>query len=478
MEETISENIEIKQQEFEPKRASQISENRCLDFDKLIKGVENKSKTPEDLVVEELNNRHAVVHTGQFYILTEKAHSLFKGIDFSLESRQSFVNTYENQIIICSDGNAKSKAKIWLAHENRRQFEGIIFDPSTTEHPNKHYNIWRGFAVESREGTCELLKRHLREVICSGKEEYYAYLLKWAAHLVQKPQELSPGLVLMGEQGIGKNTFVDALGVIFGQHYLPLDNIDQFLGHFNFHLKSAVLIHGNEAVWGGDKRQLGKLKAMVTEQLCVIEGKGKDQLTMRNFKHLILSSNEDWPVHLDRDDRRFLALKVSNKYKDDSGYFSLLHEELNNGGREALLYELQQTNLDSFKVWRVPQNNEAFDIKMMSAPSTERYIYEVLIVGSFDLGLSEQTGSWHQQEIAYPITTESVFMDYKLWCQAQGLKSECDSALGRAISRLVPSSDKIRPRDIGRKARYVFPPINKAREEFQKTYKVGEGIWL
>ena len=443
-------------------------------FDNLIE------KTPEDTAVEELNKKHAAIHTDQFYILTEKPHALFDGIDFTLESKQSFINCYENQMVKCSDKKLRSKAKIWLSHPKRREFHGIQFDPTTSEHKKGLYNIWKGFAITPKEGNCQLFKTHIKSVICNGNTEYYNYIIKWMAHLVQKPDKLSPVIVLVGEQGTGKNTLVNALGTIFGQHYFPLDNIDQFLGRFNFHLKNAVLIHGNEAMWGGNKKQLGSLKSMVTEEFSTFEGKNKDSFTTRNFRHLILSSNEDWPVHLDRDDRRFLILQVSNKHKDDPKYFDPLRAELSNGGVEAFLYELLMTDISSFNVWRLPQNLEAFEIKLRSASSTERYIYEALKIGGFDLGMTQQANKWENLKDSYLLQIVAVYADYKSWVEHQGMKAEDSPALGKAIKRLIPSTDKVRPS--GKKGEprpffYEFPILAKARTEFQKEYKVGEEIW-
>ncbi len=98
---------------------------------------ETEQKRIENEIVLELNQKHAVVHAGQFYILTEKPHPLFKGKVFNLEPKYSFLNTYENQI---PEGHTKSKAKIWISHPERRQFDnGITFDPTTTEHRDGFY---------------------------------------------------------------------------------------------------------------------------------------------------------------------------------------------------------------------------------------------------------------------------------------------------------------------------------------------------
>ncbi len=448
-----------------PNKSSKSTPERDAAFDNLI------SRTPEELVVDELNKKHAVVHTDQFYILTEKTKGLHK--DFTLESKQSFLNMYENQIVECFDKKRRSKAKVWLAHPNRRQYNGITFDPTSSSHLEDAYNIWKGFSIDpSNEGSCELFKNHIREVICSGNITYFEYVWRWLAHLVQKPHLLSPVLVLMGEQGTGKNTFVDPIGEIFGLHYLPLDNINQFLGNFNFHLKNAVLIHGNEAVWGGNKQALGKLKAMVTEKDCVIEGKGKDQIRMRNFKHLILSSNEDWPVHLERDARRFLVLNVSNKCKDNRPYFKAIRDELENGGLPTLLYQLQNENILSFDPWLLPQNSEAFAVKMLSASTPEKYIYEALFYESFDIGNASPSVPWGST-----ILCSSVYTDYGAWCIRQGLKAEANQRFGNALHKLTPSINKERGTSGTRSYFYELPPVSTARVEFQKSFSADAIIW-
>lgn len=277
----------------------------------------------------------------------------------------------------------------------------------------------------------------------------------------------------MGKQGTGKNTFIDPIGKLFGAHYLPLDNIQQLLGQFNFHLKNAALIHANEAVWGGNRKELGVLKAMVTDEYSVIEGKGKDRIVVRNFKHVIISSNEDWPVALDHDDRRFLVLRVSDARKEDIPYFKAIQEQLKSGGLQALLYDLLNEPISDFDPRIIPQNTEAFDVKLMSAPTADRYIYEALCAGCFDVGNMAPCMDWLRT-----VGTESLYSDYCAWCDRQDITREGKERLGKALTRLIPSSVKTRPRlEEGRQRQYEFPDLLRAREEFQKAYKVGPSIW-
>lgn len=441
--------------------------------------LENERETIEDQIVEELNKKHAIVHTSEFNILTEKLHSFIPGaIDFTLESKQSLLNTYENQIVTCSDGETqKSKAQIWLKHPDRREFlDGIVFDPSTKGHKKNAYNIWKGFAVEPKMGCCSLFKAHIKDIICSGNLNYYQYVWKWLASLIQHPDVIATGLVLMGSQGTGKGKFVKTIGKLFGPHFVHLDNLERLLGNFNFHLKNAVLVFGDEAIWGGNKKDIGKLKAMVTEEFAMIEPKGKDPIAVRNFRHFILASNEDWPLHLDRDDRRFLVLQLSEKRKEDFAYFKTIDAELANGGLEALLYELKNEDISEFNPRELPQNKEAFQVKMSSAPSVETYIYESLNNGYFDIGNASQDSVWKETR-----PTDSVFADYVAWCDKQRIASEKQERLGKALLKLIPSTLKSRPRVPGgngvRHWIYQFPALSRAREEFQKAYKTGSEIW-
>lgn len=430
--------------------------------------------SPEDSIVEELNKKHAVIFIDQFYILTERENPIFGGTDFSLESKQSFKNRYENKVVETSAGLMKSKADIWLKSPHRREFKGIVFDPTMPQNVNGYYNLWRGFAKTEKIGNCSKYWEHVRSNICSRNEEFYLYVRKWISMIFQHPDEIHTSLVLIGSQGVGKNCFVEALGILLGIHYVLLSNISELVSNFNYHLKNAVLIHANEALWGGNQRDIGILKAMITERTCLIEGKNKDKIMVKNFKHLILSSNEDWPVHLDADDRRFFVLRVSDDHKEDQVYFSAIHEELKNGGYEALLYDLLNEDLKEFNPRRFPHSKDAFDIKIRSASPTDKYIYHALKNGSFDVGQSSSLGLWEET-----ISKEIVFKDHRAWCAKNGLKHSQDDPFSKRLRKIIISTGDTRPTENGTRVnKYTFPPLKIARAEFEKFYKTTSDVWF
>ncbi|HRN78579.1 MAG TPA: DUF5906 domain-containing protein [Candidatus Dependentiae bacterium] len=423
---------------------------------------------PEEYAIKEFNQKHAVVHVDQTYILTEKDNS-FGGKSFSLESPASFKAFYEDEVIKCANGSIRKKANIWLTRSippKRRKFTGIIFDPTTVGHTKNHYNIWRGFAVEPKQGDTTKYWAHVRDNICSENPEYYQFVRKWIAYIFQHPDEVHTALVLCGSQGVGKNSFVEPLGKLLGQHYVLLSSISELVSNFNFHLKSAVLIHANEALWGGNKKEIGTVKAMITERNCLIESKGKDRIMVKNFKHLILSSNEDWPVHIDADDRRFFVLRVSEKHKEDHSYFAAIQTELDNGGYEALLYDLLHEDLHEFNPRNFPHSNESFNIKLTSSSSCIRYMYESLCDGSFNPESNILNG-WEDC-----ISREDLYSYYNTWCNNSGEKTIPKNKFGESIKKHIPSIKDHRPSIDGKRSwAYKIPSLEQAKEEFAKAFK-------
>lgn len=465
---TQENNAEKKQKK--PLKATPEREN---EFDKMTRNASDENTIKEeDRIVDELNKKYAVISIDQFYILTEKQNPIFGGKDFSLESKQSFKNLHENKLVECSDGKTRTQAEIWLKSPKRREFKGIVFDPTKNGYVGDYYNLWTGFNKIKKQGDCSKYWSHVKENICSNDPEAYHFVRKWLAYVFQKPDEVHTSLILCGGQGVGKNSFVEPLGVLLGNHYVLLSNISELISNFNYHLKHAVLIHANEALWGGNRKEVGTLKAQITEKTCLIEGKGKDRIMVKNFKHVILSSNEEWPVYLDADDRRFFVLRVSETHKDDHAYFAALQDQLDCGGYEALLYDLLNEDITNFNPRRFPNSTEAFWIKLRSADSTEKYIHSALKEGCFDVGNAAPRGNWDRE-----ISTETVFSDYCSWCTCNGERHVGKDLFSRNLRKLLPSINDRRPGTKPRTRYYVLPQLEIAKNDFEKAYKATPVIW-
>ena len=419
----------------------------------------------EDKVLKEFNQKYAIVRTSSTYILVQKTDN-----EFELDSRKSFLDFHENDFFLTSDGKRKNKGIFWLKHPERRTYDNIIFDPTRPGDSDEAYNIFRGFAVIPTKGNCSLFWQHVKEVICRNIEIHYLYVRKWMACVIQKPGLLATALVLRGLQGTGKNLFVDYFGKIFGPYFLTASNLEHVCGKFNGHLKYAYLIHANEAVWGGSKKEIGAIKTLITDAVILLEGKGRDAIPVGNCRHLIVSSNEDWAVPMDLDDRRCFVLDVSSHRKGDWDYFGALHKEMSSGGVASLLYELLHEEISNFDPRQMPVNDSGFDIKMKSAGSIENFLYEILKEEGISLP-GRRRITWRD------CSCEEFYNCYREWCKKESLRIEPSSEFGKRMKKLL-SIEKCRKSIDGlREWWYELPSLEQGRAAFERFTRQTNRIW-
>jgi hypothetical protein len=419
-----------------------------------------------DEQIEGLNKEFAVISVGSSVKILQEVHDPETGAtEIALLSVRDFDTMTLNRFN--GDPEAESPSKFFLKHPGRRQYRKLDFYPG--EVPKDVYNLWHGFAVKPAAGTTTRFWALVRDVICAGNDEAYHFVRKWLAHLVQRPAEL-PGtaLVLRGKQGTGKNTFVDAIGKLLGPHYFTVNSLERLTGHFNGHLAHKLLVHANEAIWGGYKPSEGALKAMITDDELSCEFKGVDVTKMRNYKRVIVSSNEDWAVPRGADDRRFFVLDVSDAQKENQEYFGPIHEELGNGGYAALLHDLQNEDLAGFNPRKMPITGAGLDMKLKSANVTVRWLYELL-----DAGYDLKVGKF--SHLTIQIAGESLEKDDVFEAYAHAGGDESRSQFFKILKQVIPEAQDVRKAANGgsgtRTRQIVFPPLQVARESIERYFK-------
>ena len=106
----------------------------------------------------------------------------------------------------------------------------------------------------------------------------------------------------------------------------------------------------------------------------MIEPKGVDPFAVRNCIHLLMSSNADWVVPAGADARRYFVLDVADTQMQCAEYFGAVTREMNQGGREALLFHLLNRNLAAFDVRAVPQTEALAEQKRHSRRGVDQLI--------------------------------------------------------------------------------------------------------
>ena len=314
--------------------------------------------------INELNLRHAIIRLGgKCLILNEETDPVFKRPDISFSSPFDFKTMYANQEVwIPTSRSAKpvSIGELWLKDPNRRQFEGLVFDPGAPGN-NGCYNLYRGLAIAPVKGSWKLMQEHIYHVICGQNKTIFEYLIAWMADSVQDPGGNLPGvsIVMRGARQAGKGVFARTFGEIFGSHFVHVEHQSQLVGKFNQHLKSALIVFAYECFFAGDKQAESTIKRIITEPTIRIEPKGKESFAVRNFVRLLIASNETWVIPAGIGERRFLALEVENclEGKKKRDYFEALYAEVSNGGREAMLHDLLKHEYDKKVLRDAPKTN-------------------------------------------------------------------------------------------------------------------------
>ncbi|MBU0465410.1 MAG: hypothetical protein KKE12_17725 [Proteobacteria bacterium] len=417
-------------------------------------------------VIEEMNKPHAVMMVGgKVRILTEFPDPKTGWKDFTLSTLADFETLYCNQTILDPEKPTKkiSIAKFWISHPDRRQFKGIGFYPGIKTPPG-WYNLYSGHAVDPIQGDWGLYWEFILNVIADGKQTIAVWILAWIARIIQDPGGERPGtaIVLRGGQGTGKGTFVNILGRLFGKHYIQLSDIAQVTGRFNFHFSSILLAFFDEAIWAGNKQAEGTIKRLITEPSIVVEKKGIDSISIDNYLNLIIASNNDWVVPAGMEERRFFVLDISNTRQQDHNYFKAIHNQMNNGGIEALLYYLVNMDISTINL-RVFEKTEAlFQQKYLSMSTVQQFWFDRLEEGALVPGNPRYPEDW--PAIIY---NDDLFNAYLLSTDSRRALNA--KHFGRAFSKLCKNSGRTRPIDGGvRRYARTIPALEECRTEFEK----------
>lgn len=162
---------------------------------------------------------------------------------------------------------------------------------------------------------------------------------------------------------------------------MQVSNSSHLIGNFNSHLRDLVVLFADEAFYAGDKRHESILKTLITEDTMPVEAKGVDVETAPNYIHLIMASNDMHVVPAGADERRYFVLDVTRGNQRDTTYFSAIMEQMDNGGREALLHYLRTYDLGDYEVRDVPPTEALREQKLLSLTPDEDWWYQRLVSG-------------------------------------------------------------------------------------------------
>lgn len=341
--------------------------------------IQAKCGAAQDEFIEEWNERFAIVAYGNKMRVADFTHP--DGMQFLQSDDFIKLNNRDYTVV---NGETKPKVRVWLNHPNARSYGGVDFLPGVTEDQvdPRVLNLWRGWATPPKEGDCSAWLELLRDVVCGGDGILYVWMLHWFASIVRDPMEKTGTVpVLIGIEGAGKTMLVRYFGLILGKRQcLQITHEEHIHGHFNKHMAEALLIHSEEALYGGDQKHAALIRSMITDDTHMIEAKGVDVTQMRCFYRLILTSNQMRAAPVAIGDRRYTVVLMEQRSVKKSLVDRVVHEQ-RNGGPAALHHFLLTMDYDPSLARTNIKNEALMRLKLQNLDQYQSWWYETLETG-------------------------------------------------------------------------------------------------
>jgi hypothetical protein len=158
-------------------------------------------------------------------------------------------------------------------------------------------------------------------------------------------------------------------------------------------------------------------------------------------------------------------LDVSNKYMQNYNYFRAIFNEMDNGGREAMLYDLLEMKVNIDDLRKIPRTTALLDQVIHTMPTVQKFWLERLREGT----QLKDDGNWEDFAI-----TSSLFQEYLDFAQNCGERYRLiPKQFAKEIRRLCPGIRRAR-RVMSSKDQWVlyFPELDVCRLAFENLVGV------
>ena len=173
------------------------------------------------------------------------------------------------------------------------------------------FSYFRGYDYnkldEVKEEIIKPFLNHIYEVIANENQEVYKYILVWIASILQKPNfKTEVALVILGNQGTGKNIFTNVICKLMARYANEnITSIESIVGRFNAVLENKKLLVLNELQSIESNKYLNSdaLKSVISDKRININQKNEPERLCENVANFIMVSNNNYPIKIEGTDR-------------------------------------------------------------------------------------------------------------------------------------------------------------------------------
>lgn len=244
----------------------------------------------------------------------------------------------------------------WKRDKTKRMYNSLDWIPSL-EPIEGVYNTFKGFKLNEEysyydEDAVHTFINHLK-LLTNNEDGCWEYLLKYIAHIFQKPTTLPAVAILIKsyEEGVGKDKLIDIIGGMLGDEYITrTSDMKQIVGTNNSALKQKLIIQLNEVQGKDGYEAKNVIKDLITRETNLINEKYIKITKYTNYTRLFLFSNNANPISIDHNDRRFIVFNTIKK--ESVQYYKKLNSLLDNENalKSILFYLKNRVDLSNFDI--------------------------------------------------------------------------------------------------------------------------------
>lgn len=373
--------LKLKCREDKAKSREELKLQKKQDLLKKFEQKLNEKELEKDLEEQEYEKTKVEFEKKHFKVMNPLLFvTLMDDGEMIFKQKSPMKDTYENFYY----ADEKCFIDKWFKDPKMRSYNKIDFLPNAC--PDNVYNLYTGLKVDNLKITenpqISLIKKHIEEVLCDSDEASYNFFYKWLAQIVQQPGKLSRiAIVFISNQGAGKNTFTDWFGneILGSKYYTTTSNIDHICGDFAQGLKSKFFVNLDETNGKETFANSNRLKNLITQEIIQYVSKGKDAINISNFARFIFTTNNNTPIKVDPDDRRFVVFSCSNKFNNNDEYFKKLRSEMYNESNTKAFYDYLMS-IDISNVDWVndrPKTAAYEDLRSVNIPVVARFLSDL-----------------------------------------------------------------------------------------------------
>jgi hypothetical protein len=280
--------------------------------------------------------------------------------------------------------------------------------------------------------------------LCDQNQVMNDYIIRFIAHMFQYPNKLPEEIVVFKSwTGTGKDTLVRTLQALMGTKYVAItEEPDHIFGQFNETLKSKICVFLNEMEGRQGINYQEKLKGHSTSSHNRVNAKFEKPLIEANKCRLFVNSNNENPVNVQMNDRRFVicqsgyGLVANTKDPEQAAtvkaFWNKYYKDLRDEDWIASLYHFlyNEIDLSEWDSTKVP-GGVAKELMRSKNINPLYHFLKTMVETSkkSDLGMREGNAGchfikWKQFSTQYKSFVEAEYPDLEYKIKDQSVKSK------------------------------------------------------